>query len=209
MHKVKGLEFDAVLIPPSFSNLPRFPEKMKAPLEDYIQEERRLYYVACSRAKRKLVVIKYERENALEEGISYRFSQNVLNNLGIAVDEVIDNLTMYCSASVFGGNSFFYIKNNVKIGDRLVLLPVIDGHNTFWYATINNNRVALLSRNMVNEINHLSEVNGFIVSSIYVSTYDETLKSDEKNNTNYASRWTEFAKSRGYVYLIDFSGYGN
>jgi ATP-dependent DNA helicase RecQ len=209
MHKVKGLEFDAVLIPPSFSNLPTSNRFNENDLQDYIEEERRLYYVAYSRAKRKLVVLKYDRENALEEGVNCNFSQNILNNLGIAVDGGIDKFTMYWSASVYGGNSYNYIKNNVKIGDRLVLLPVAIGIHTFWYATINNNRVALLSRSMVNRINHLTEVKGFIVSSIYVSTYEETVWSDERNNTNYALNWTDSAKDRGFVYLIDFSGYGS
>jgi superfamily I DNA/RNA helicase len=209
MHKVKGLEFDAVLIPPSFSNLPTSNRFYEADLQDFIEEERRLYYVAYSRAKRKLVVIKYERESALDKGTGYLTPQETVNQLGISVGEGIDKFTMYWSASSYGGNSYNYIKDHVKIGDRLVLLPVINGHYTFWYATINNNRVALLSRSMVNRINHLLEVKGFIVSSIYVSTYEETLWSDEKNNTNYASNWTESAKNIGYIYLIDFSGYGH
>jgi ATP-dependent DNA helicase RecQ len=209
MHKVKGLEFDAVLIPPSFSNLPTSNRFDEANLQDYIEEERRLYYVAYSRAKRKLVIIKYDRESALENGIRYLIPQNTVKKLGISVSEGIDKFTMYWSASNYGGNSYNYIKNNIKIGDRLVLRPVVNGTFTFWYATVNNIRVALLSRNMVNKIKHLQEVNGFIVSSIYVSTYEETLWSDEKNNTNYSSNWTEAAKNRGYIYLIDFSGYGH
>ena len=209
MHKVKGLEFDAVLIPPSFCSLPRFPEKMKAPLGDYIEEERRLFYVAYSRAKRKLVVVKYDRESALDNGIRYVVPQQTVNQLGVSVGEGIDKFTMYWSASNFGGNSYDYIKNNVKIGDNLILRPIVNGRYIFWYAIINNQRVALLSRNMVNRINHLREVKGFIVSSVYVSTYEETLWSDEKNNTEYASHWTGSAKNRGYIYLIDFSGYGN
>lgn len=209
MHKVKGLEFDAVLIPPSFSNLPTSNRFDEADLQDYIEEERRLYYVAYSRAKRKLVVIKYDRESALDEGVRYVIPQNMVNQLGISVGEGIDKFTMYWSASNFGGNSYNYVKNSVKIGDRLELRPFVNGRYTFWYATINNNRVARLSRSMVNRIQHLPEVNGFIVSSVYVSTYEETLWSDEKNNTDYASNWTEAAKNRGYIYLIDFSGYGH
>lgn len=209
MHKVKGLEFDAVLIPPSFSDLPTSRKFKQEDLQDYIEEERRLYYVAYSRAKRKLIAIKYDRETALEDGISYTVPTNVLNTLGIAVNEGIDKFTMYWSASTFGGNAFNYINNNVKIGDRLLLQPVNNGNYTFWYANINNNRVALLSRSMVNKISHLPQVNGFIVSSIYVSTYEETLLSDDRNNTSYASKWTQDSINRGYVYLIDFSGYGN
>lgn len=208
MHKVKGLEFDAVLIPYSFSNLPIKETKLST--LDIIEEERRLYYVAYTRAKKKLVVIKFNREHYMDKGNPYTFSdiQNQ-NSIGVAIDEGIDKLKMYWSASNFGGNSFNFIDRNVSIGDRLVLKPETHSGFIFWYAYINNNRVAQLSRKMVIKIGHLPEVNGFIVTAVYVSTYEETLWSDEKNNNGYALKWTNVAKNRGYVYLIDFSGYGN
>ncbi|MBQ4915279.1 UvrD-helicase domain-containing protein [Maribacter sp. MMG018] len=209
MHKVKGLEFDAVLIPPSFSNLPTTSKFNEDDLLDYIEEERRLYYVAYSRAKRKLVVIKYDRETALEEGIRYTVPPNILNQLGIAVNEGIDKLTLYWSASNYGNGCFNFIKNNVSLGDTLVLRPIINDYGTFWYAFKNNQKVALLSHAFSNKISHLPEVNGFIVSSIYVHTYKESLISDKRNNTTYSNKWNEESKKRGYVYLIDFSGYGS
>ena len=58
---------------------------------------------------------------------------------------------------------------------------------------------------------------GFIVSSIYVHTYQDTLKSDQEwiNKGKpkewerpFADKWTHSSKERGYVYIIDFSGYG-
>lgn len=208
MHKVKGLEFDAVLIPPSFSNLPTSHSIDEETLIDYIEEERRLYYVAYSRAKRKLVAIKYEREEALADGNRYVVPVNVLTHLGLAVAEGIDKLTLYWSASNYGQGSFEFIKNNVSIGDAIVLRPIVNEHGAFWYAYKGNQRIASLSLAFSNRINHLSIVNGFIVSSVYVHTYEETLRSDEKNNTNYADRWNDASKERGYVYLIDFSGYG-
>lgn len=209
MHKVKGLEFDAVLIPPSFSNLPSTSsQNHRVPLEDYIEEERRLYYVAYSRAKRKLVVIKYERENALELGESYRVPPNVLNKLGIAVNEGIDKFTMYWSASDYGLHSFNDIKNSVSIGDKIVLRPTINNYGTFWYAYINNKKIAALSKQFSSKISHLPEVNGFIVSYIYVHSYEESLKSDKKNGTNFSEKWNQVSQHRGYTYLIDFSGYG-
>jgi superfamily I DNA/RNA helicase len=209
MHKVKGLEFDAVLIPPSFSNLPTANRFNENDLVDYIEEERRLYYVAFSRAKRKLVVIKYDRESALEIGSKYTVPPNVLNQLGIAVNEGIDKLTLYWSASNYANGCFNFIKNNVSLGDTLVLRPIINNYGTFWYAYKNDQSVALLSHAFSNKISHLAQVNGFIVSSIYVHTYQESLLSDERNNTTFSSKWNEESRQRGYVYLIDFSGYGN
>ncbi len=209
MHKVKGLEFDAVIIPPSFSNLP-LVNRDYISIEDSIEEERRLYYVAYTRAKYKLVVIKYDRELALDNSTGFNFpEEQIRNSFGVSVDEGLDKFTMYWNASNYAGNSFEFIRNHVKVGDQVLLEPTINHYGTFWYAIVNNVKVASLSRNMVGAIGHLPNVNGFIVSSINVSTFDETKYSDDKNNTDYASKWTSEAINRGYVYLIDFSGYGN
>lgn len=208
MHKVKGLEFDAVVIPASFSNLP-FKETT-LPLLDIIEEERRLYYVAYTRAKKKLIVIKYDREMNMDLGQSHNFPPELIkNNYGIAIDEGIDKFTLYWSASVYGGISFTYIRDNVKVGDSLILEPILSGGFVFWHAIVNGTKIARLSSSMVHKIGHLPRMNGFIVSSVYVSTYEETIWSDENNGTNYSSKWTQDARERGYVYLIDFSGYGN
>lgn len=53
MHRSKGLEFDYVFIP--FMNLGNFPRKMSEPTE-VIEEERRLFYVALTRAKKQLFI---------------------------------------------------------------------------------------------------------------------------------------------------------
>ncbi|WP_282122167.1 UvrD-helicase domain-containing protein [Algibacter mikhailovii] len=208
MHKVKGLEFDAVLIPPSFASLPSSNSYEQSQLLDYIEEERRLYYVAYSRAKRKLVVIKFDREKALDKGIAYSVPSNITNQLGISVNEGIDKFTMYWSASDYGGNAFNDIKNNIRVGDEIKLRPVSKGLYVFWYAFVNDRKVAQLSSSLVNKIRNYSEVKGFVISYIYVHTYEESLFSDEMNETNYSNRWNQESKSRGFTYLIDFSGYG-
>ncbi|WP_149304904.1 ATP-dependent helicase [Pareuzebyella sediminis] len=209
MHKVKGLEFDVVIIPPSFSNLPMI-DKVNIAIADAIEEERRLYYVAYSRAKFRLIAIKFKRELAMDRGEGFTFPQEqIRNHYGVSVDEGIDKFTMYWSASNYGGNSFEYIRDNVKLGDQITLKPTVNGVHTFWYAIINNTKVALLSLAMVRKLGQMQQVNGFIVSSIYVSTYEETQYSDSVNKKDYAKKWSSEAKDRGYVYLIDFSGYGN
>lgn len=208
MHKVKGLEFDAVIIPPSFSNLP-LVTKDYISIEDSIEEERRLYYVAYTRAKFKLVSIKYDREIAMDNSQGFDFEDHIRNSFGVSVDEGLDKFTMYWNASTYSGNSFEFIRDHVKIGDKITLKPTINQHGTFWYAIVNNRNVASLSRSMVSRIQNMPQVNGFIVSSVYVNTYEDTKYSDDKNGTNYSSNWTQEAINRGYVYLIDFSGYGN
>ncbi|WP_299150337.1 UvrD-helicase domain-containing protein [uncultured Dokdonia sp.] len=207
MHKVKGLEFDAVIIPPSFSNLP-LVNKDYISIKDSIEEERRLYYVAYTRAKYKLVSIKYARELAMDNNHGFEFEDRIRDSFGVSVDEGLDKFTMYWNASTYGSSSFEFIRDHVKIGDEIMLTPTNRAGFTFWHAIVNNRNVALLSKSMVSIIQNITQVKGFIVSSIYVSTYDDTKYSDRINNTNYADNWTQEAIDRGYVYLIDFSGYG-
>ncbi|MFD2100649.1 UvrD-helicase domain-containing protein [Flagellimonas iocasae] len=207
MHKVKGLEFDAVLIPPSFSNLPAFENS--ASFEETLEEERRLYYVAYTRAKYRLVVLRYGRELALYNGQPYNLPENQAHQLGVNVKEGLDKFKMYWSAGNYGGNSFDFIHNNVALGESLSLRKQTRGAYSFWHVYVQGNEVAQLSSNMSNYLGDIHTVNGFSVSSIYVHTYNETIASDEKNDTAYAKSWTEEARNRGYIYLLDFSGYGS
>ena len=230
MHKVKGIEYDAVLIPPSFSNLPQKIERnlddeiiVPADIEDIFEEERRLYYVAYTRAKYKLVVINWKREHALyssEPTVCEVFSKDQIeNSLGILLEEGIDKFTLYWGASDYGRGSFDAIKNHVKIGDEVVLRNEVFGANHFRVAYVNGLRVTQLRKSIAEELSNKEDVNGFIVSSIYTHTYEETLRSDEEflinggipsklNGRPFANNWTEDSKKRGYIYLIDFSGYG-
>ncbi|MBK8706089.1 MAG: ATP-binding domain-containing protein [Saprospiraceae bacterium] len=50
IHRVKGLEYDAVLIPPSYYNLAVRPSGNMT-FQDMLYEERRVWYVAMTRAK--------------------------------------------------------------------------------------------------------------------------------------------------------------
>lgn len=204
MHKVKGIEYDAVIIPPSIANL---AINVGDNVQDYIEEERRLYYVAYTRAKHKLVVLKYHREIALDNGEPYQYPK--LRNFRIKVDEGADKFTMYWSASVYGRGSFEFIRDNVKIGDEVTLKSFQRGNFRFWEAVVGNRSVASVSLAMSQKINHLPEVTGFVVSSIYVNTYEETFYSDTKNGTTYAENWTQESIDRGFIYLIDFSGYAS
>ena len=212
MHKVKGLEFDAVLIPPSVAKLAK---NVGDKTIEYIEEERRLYYVAYTRAKKKLVVIKHHREVALDNGKAHQYGEdNIRNNYGIMLNEGIDKFKMFWSASNYGGNSFNIINNHVKIGDPIVLRKDSVGGFSFWHVIINNQKVAQLSTDYANQIMAYNYLNGFVVSSVYVHTYEETVRSDEnrllenRNAPQYATNWTQAAIDRGFIYLIDFSGFG-
>ena len=49
---------------------------------------------------------------------------------------------------------------------------------------------------------------GFVVNEIVQFSYEETMKSDEKNGTTYARDWCQEARDQGYIYLVDFAGFG-
>ena len=77
MHAAKGLEFDTVFV--IEANEGSCPYK-KAPADEEIQEERRLFYVAMTRAKRKLV-ISYVKEKNGKDLLPSRFVSELLLNV--------------------------------------------------------------------------------------------------------------------------------
>lgn len=77
MHGSKGLEYDTVFIIQGNEGV--VPYK-KAKTEDEIEEERRLFYVAMTRAKRKLI-ISYVKEKNGKEAAPSRFVNELFLNV--------------------------------------------------------------------------------------------------------------------------------
>ena len=48
----------------------------------------------------------------------------------------------------------------------------------------------------------------FVINEIVIFSYEETLRSDEKNGTTYGTDWCPEARKQGYIYLVDFAGFG-
>jgi ATP-dependent DNA helicase RecQ len=65
-----------------------------------------------------------------------------------------------------------------------------------------------VSDDLSSKVNGNPSISGFRVSNIYKWTLADTKKYDIKNCTNFEVRWSTAAKQRGYIYLIEFSGYG-
>jgi len=228
MHKVKGIEYDAVLIPPSLSNFALKSTAETVPnIDDVYEEERRLYYVAYTRAKYKLVVIKWKKENALyktnSEPVEIFKPEDVEEKLGVLMEEGIDKFTLYWGASAYGKPSFNAIKTLVRLGDDIILKRRLQTNRNgpdfyVWEVLVNGDVIAQLSSNVTKRLEDIEELTGFIVSSVYVHTYEETVRSDNdwiargkpsiEKGRPFADKWTDEAKTRGYIYLIDFSGYG-
>lgn len=212
MHKVKGLEFDAVIIPASFTNLPiRESDLEGIDNEEYrelVEEERRLMYVAYTRAKYRLVAFYGKRERAMMEGAAFSFPEELINDLGISVPSGIDKYFIGWGATDSGNVVFNTIEKTLKFGSTISLRKAT--HN--WFLHLNGTRIGCLSNKVSNYLSSKSNGNdtieGFRVSNIYKWTLEDTKKFDLKNNTNFENSWTDIAKQRGYIYLIEFSGFG-
>ena len=221
MHKVKGLEFDAVIIPSSSSNLELKKRDLDKLLEkeyteeeafqDYFEEERRIYYVAYTRAKYRLIVYWGLREEALKNSSEQIFNENLF---GVSVPSGLDKHYIAWGATEPGNYIFNFIQKEMKPGASLSLMK----YKTYWFLEIDGNKIGCLSKkvsnSLTNKANGSNELTGFVCSNIYKWTYEETLEYDNThfdengNTTNYSHAWTETAKQRGYIYLIEFSGYG-
>jgi len=213
MHKVKGLEFDAVLIPASYSNLPQRINNdiTEDQLHEIIEEERRLYYVAYTRAKYALAAINFRRELALIQGKQFQFSEQALKKkIGFSIPEGTEKLFLGWGATESGLRAHEFIKCNLQIGDKLELKRTKNS----WSLNVKGRVVGYLSKKetikLNKKVNTSDSLSGFSVSGIYVFTLQDSIAydKDEKNHTTFSDSWLPSVKERGYVYVIDFSGYG-
>ena len=216
MHKVKGLEFDAVFITSSSLSLPMRPHHaygigQELQLDDKadIEEERRLMFVAYTRAKKYLHVYKGQREIAIEEA----------NQVYLPVN---DGVIVYTERDP--GMNKYYLSQNVKEGcfsknkiiadtvkkDNEVII-VADNYGRY-YVQHGNEFVGRLSS--VSDIarqanaNGIKKLKGFFVSDVSVWTYEDTLKSDGAKGTHFAEEWCEAARKFGYIYVVQIAGFG-
>jgi ATP-dependent DNA helicase RecQ len=221
MHKVKGLEFDAVIIPSSIANIELKKKDLtkllakgfteKQALQEYVEEERRIYYVAYTRAKYRLIVYWGKREEALKSSSELIFDEK---QFGVSIPSGFDKHYIGWGATETGNNIFNFIHQYMKAGLSLGLIRP----NTFWLLEVDGKRIGCLSKefstSLTNQMNGQNQLKGFVCSNIYKWTYKETVDYDNThqdkhgNKTTYATGWTDEAKQRGYIYLIEFSGYG-
>ena len=207
IHRVKGLEFDAVVIPASkcpigFGNDGLSPEEVN-------MEERRLMYVAFSRAKRMLFYYMGERENAIlsnnyeyagQEGLIYADDgQSKVNQAAMAY------------ANRDAGN--LYISQNVKIGDKIIIRRGVILHTN---PNVQQEHViGILSQN--NEIRSKFDnqppgftLTGFRVKSVNIITSEQDVFYSQQKcleDPNYKPvQWCNNAINREYVYYIDYYG---
>ena len=241
MHKVKGLEFDAVIITPSVTSLPFNPTENideSTPLSTHdieqIEEEKRLLYVAYTRAKKYLFVYKGNREEAVEN--MRRFS-SLEDQWGIRERKVgLDNYNIgfnagewFNSPKIDGNKAIAY---NVRKNDSVVIKRHrgIDKYGKPFpsYNIIHNgsivgqlSRRSSIAQRMETENKEI--LTGFFVSDVFYWTYQDTVNSDKRRMSEfqsnpskfyykqpelYASKWCSEAREKGYIFIVNIAGYG-
>ncbi len=232
IHKVKGLEYDAALMTPSFSDLP-FKHNSEKNTENIrekefnlaIEEEKRLMYVAYTRAKKHLWVYTHEREKSLLENAHYSFDAE--KKLGIRDSDGIDKLKINFTAE-YGFKANGHIKNNIKKNDPLTLRVTKQYSNKnkekyidikILHADIEIGQLSQSSKicKRINTRDFLNNavqgkpyfLSGLFVNEVFVWTYEDSKKSDQTKNKNYADKWSPAAVKQGFIYLVDFTGFVN
>lgn len=233
MHKVKGLEFDLVMVVPTFAPLPlsehmnvsnlhgfkrsNYKDAASAaqaaktiPLFDDeladFEEERRLYYVAYTRARKYLRAFKADREKALDENRRYIYEREQVSQFSEKQPQLDHYFISYTAqANNFGIND--YIRNFVKRNDSVMLqlVRVNNGINGYSPRSFQEQFACYILHQKDEQsspciIGRLSQknpifnamikynvqlVDGLFISNIATWTYQDTLNSDERR-TNEA-----------------------
>lgn len=228
MHKVKGLEFDLVMVVPTFAPLPlsehmnvsnlhgfkrsNYKDAASAaqaaktiPLFDDeladFEEERRLYYVAYTRARKYLRAFKADREKALDENRRYIYEREQVSQFSEKQPQ-LDHyfISFTAQASNFGIND--YIRNFVKRNDSVMLqlVRVNNGINGYSPRSFQEQFVCYILHQKDEQsspciVGRLSQknpifnamikynvelVDGLFISNIATWTYQDTLNADER-----------------------------
>jgi hypothetical protein len=228
MHKVKGLEFDAVIVTPSVSSLPFDPTQevdMYFPLTEHekecIEEEQRLLYVAFTRARKFLVAYLGERENAILKKVKYEGDDKAL---GIREKHPgLDNYNIgYNAGYNFRNNSTIVnsVEKNAPVTIQRYDNTDRNGRRFHVFNILCNGQIiGQLSRSSSiaesMEEGNLNRLQGFFVSDVFYWTYQDSLLADQRNlringyATDYASKWCDAARQQGFIFIVSISGYGN
>lgn len=201
MHKVKGLEYDAVIIPPSFTDLPMrdqfYSEQMR---KDHIEEEKRLMFVAYTRAKYRLLVFKHHRELSLDKNESYRWAESVTKQLGYPVKPELKKLFISWSAQQGNYSVNHYIEHHVKSGDEISISGQVVMHQ--------GRAIGKLAANAFGG-GAPAQMSGLVINEVVTWTYAETTENAAAGLGDFRNHWCYDAQRKGYIYLVDFAGYGS
>ena len=214
MHKVKGLEFDAVITVPSGASLPlNLDHAQDLDINDAdhadMEEEKRLMYVACTRAKKQLIVFTGPREKALMEGRLYYTVEGRKENF-YEKEPRLGNYVLYYNASQYAKATWkdlLEIKANSPVSIKKVMRS-----GWIFYEIYSNNGICIGQLSMDGsdirksmEKNGISVLTGFFISDVIAWRFEDSDKDDSKD---YSNKWTDVNKKNTYIYIPIISGMG-
>lgn len=223
MHKVKGLEFDVVITTPSFSNLPlvfhrEYEEGAIAMADDLadMEEERRLMFVAYTRAKKRLYIFKSQREFALEkrsiylapdyEELRYTEPKAGMDKYYLSYIATEDFLKTSKNKNIFD-ETIDYILNDIKKDDPIIIKG--DYGTSRFYIIHNDRTIGRLSAksNIIERAraNNVYNLTGFYVSNVFLWTHEDTIKAAKLKGMGFAKKWTTKAEE---LYVVQIAGFG-
>lgn len=171
VHKAKGLEFDSVVVAPSTS-----PIQEGQSLEDTRSEERRILFVASTRAKRYLRVYRNRRTDAFLKNKPYnQGTEEVYSGL-----DASSKLSNYYLNFVSDEETMFRIKK----GDSVEIKDKQGGLFIYW----KDKCIGQFSRTAAKGIK-TGYQQSFHINDIYVWRKADAERSDETNKTTYAKSW--------------------
>ena len=213
MHKVKGLEFDAVVVTPSDQSVGYKPNgTLEQNYADMLEEEKRLYFVAYTRAKKLLYSYQSPREMAMAQGRPYMPCDNLRQCNVISFREGIKKLYINYTARFY--NASIVLATQLQKDDPIVLRRNSNGYD--WDLCfvgqnghyIQVGQLAKGERNMLNRrATDLNTIHGLFVNDIFVWRYEDSLRSDAYRGSSYAETWSDDARKAGYILVVDFAGY--
>lgn len=228
MHKVKGLEFDSVIITPSVTSLPfhpfeevPLPQPLSSEDKEQIEEEQRLLYVAYTRAKKCLVVYKGEREACIEKVMRCKSHED---EWGLRERKSgLENYNIGFNANYNFANNRTIMLNVRKNDPVCVQLECgrTRGGQFFHICNVKHNGITIGQLSQNSSIakkmkeNSIQKLSGYFISEVFYWTYEDTVAADtriEKENgynPDYASKWSDAARQQGYIFVVDIAGYGH
>lgn len=224
MHKVKGLEFDAVIVTPSSRELPyglRWRDTSLEPTltddeREDIEEENRLLYVSYTRARKYLAVYKGPREKAVIQKKTYDGEEN--SQYIIEQEPSLKNYNIGFNATQknFENNKMIgnEMEKNAPVTIQRVVKRLATGETYFVYNIIYKGQaVGQLAKesNIRQSMDALGldSLSGYFVNDIFYWSYDDSVQADKRNRTNFASKWSYKAQKEGYIFIVSISGIGH
>lgn len=188
IHRIKGLEFDSVVIPASTYPIGFNNESMTDGEKN--MEERRLMYVAFSRAKRRLYYYEGKRESSIRKNKTYDGEQGK----AFAHDGESKVKIGYLAAVEDFHNINKHIKKEVKIDGPITL----KWENNHWSIFHGDFEIGALSASneFIRKLDSRTNYTGLFVKSVNIV--------DQDHEMYYT--WSKEAIKQGYVYYIDYYG---